>query len=38
MTTARPGSPLPCKHLSVSIPQPFATVYGFLSDPANWKL
>jgi hypothetical protein len=27
---------LPCKHLSVSIPQPFARVNAFLSDPANW--
>lgn len=29
---------LPCRHLSVSIPKPFETVYGFLRDPANWKL
>lgn len=27
---------LPCRHLSVSIPKPWAEVYGFLSDPANW--
>ncbi len=27
---------LPCRHLSVSIPKPFETVYGFLRDPANW--
>lgn len=29
---------LPCKHLSISIPKPFDAVYGFLADPANWKL
>ncbi|QDO99327.1 SRPBCC family protein [Ferrovibrio terrae] len=29
---------LPCKHLSVSIPQPFERVNAFLSDPANWTL
>lgn len=29
---------LPCKHLSVSIPEPFDAVYGFLADPANWTL
>lgn len=31
------GTALPCRHLSVSIPKPFATVYGFLAEPANWK-
>jgi len=29
---------LPCKHLSVSIPQPFERVNAFLSDPQNWTL
>lgn len=29
--------PLPCKHLSVSIPKPFDLVNAYLSDPANWK-
>ncbi|PJI43381.1 polyketide cyclase [Ferrovibrio sp.] len=30
-------SALPCKHLSVSIPQPFELVNAFLADPENWK-
>lgn len=29
---------LPCRHLSVSIPQSFERVNAFLSDPANWTL
>jgi hypothetical protein len=29
---------LPCKHLSVSIPQPFARVTAFLAYPQNWTL
>ncbi|WP_341897264.1 SRPBCC family protein [Ferrovibrio terrae] len=33
---ASPRPPLPCRHLSVTIRQPAAAVYGFLKDPANW--
>lgn len=36
MPAASPRPPLPCKHLSVTIPRPAAAVYGFLKDPANW--
>lgn len=35
---ARQTPALPCKHLSVSIPQPFERVNAFLVDPQNWTL
>lgn len=38
MTSASQTTALPCKHLTVSIPHPFARVNAFLSDPANWTL
>lgn len=35
---AIPATPtLPCRHLSVAIPKPWAEVYGYLRDPANWR-
>ncbi len=36
MTSASQTTALPCKHLSVSIAQPFEQANAFLSDPANW--
>ncbi|MFN4310515.1 MAG: polyketide cyclase [Ferrovibrio sp.] len=30
------ATPMPCRHIGVTIDRPFAEVYAFLADPANW--
>lgn len=34
---AASATPLPCRHLSISVRRSAAAVYAFLADPGNWS-